>query len=219
MTCQDYSEKLLDWIEGELTPAEAAAVEKHVASCPDCAHEVAEYRQVLKTVVEPSYVPEEQYFDGLFERVRERIAREAPPATWVDRLRQLVFASGSWRRPAFAALTLSLLLFGVLVGTGTLQGLIGDKQEVNVAGVEKVKINQHHPDVEPRIVSDISRLSPDEIDLLRGRIVESLLPEGAAFTGFEPNPVVSSPTFGDLSDREAARLAELVSQQAPQWSF
>jgi hypothetical protein len=117
----------------------------------------------------------------------------------------------------FAAVALSLLVVGVLAGAGSLPVWLGGHQ-VHVAGVERVKTLGNLPNLQPQLVSEIGRLSPEEIDALRGQIVERLLPEGASLTSFEPNPVVSSPTFHDLTDREAIHLAEML-QQAPQWSF
>lgn len=219
MTCQESFDKILDWIEGELSPAEADAVEKHVAECAECAREAAALRHVIKSVVEPAFVPEEQYFDNFYNSVRDRIAREMPPETWLDRLKSLVFGAGGWRRPVFAAVALSLLVVGVLAGTGTLQQWLGGEPQVNVAGVGRIKAITNTQDVQPQIASEIGRLNPEEIETLRGQIVERLMPEGASLTGFEPNPVVASPTYSDLSDHEAVHLVDMVQQQAPSWSF
>src|SRR5438093_1963703 len=36
MACTDYEERLLDYVDGTLPPAERHAVETHLIACPDC---------------------------------------------------------------------------------------------------------------------------------------------------------------------------------------
>ena len=47
MTCEEVNARLLDFIEGELTPPETAAIRAHLAGCPACASKYRETGQLI----------------------------------------------------------------------------------------------------------------------------------------------------------------------------
>ena len=46
MTCRDFADFLLDYVEGEL-PAGRAGVRRHMAVCPDCVHYLRHYTETV----------------------------------------------------------------------------------------------------------------------------------------------------------------------------
>ena len=47
MTCEEVNARLLDFIEGELTPPETEAIRAHLAGCPACASKCRETGQLI----------------------------------------------------------------------------------------------------------------------------------------------------------------------------
>jgi len=92
MTSHPATDKLQSWLDGELDAAEAAELERHVATCAECAADVATYRQIwseLQTL--PLLDPRPE----LFERILDQVLPQRLPR-WV---RVLGWAYGG----AFAA--------------------------------------------------------------------------------------------------------------------
>ncbi len=76
--CPDF-ELLQDYLDGEVVPEQAQAIEAHLAGCADCARELASYRLVFERLESlPLFDPSPQ----LVERVLAQ-AMPAHPARWV----------------------------------------------------------------------------------------------------------------------------------------
>lgn len=67
-SCEEMERRTDDYLDGELPPAEARAVTRHLASCPECAARVA-----FETL--------------LFGEIRRRLGRTAAPSRLVWRTR------------------------------------------------------------------------------------------------------------------------------------
>lgn len=48
IVCRDGVERLMDYLEGVVSPADRAVLEGHVAGCPRCTAFVASYREALR---------------------------------------------------------------------------------------------------------------------------------------------------------------------------
>jgi anti-sigma factor RsiW len=48
MTCREFVEFLMDYLEGTLPAASRATFERHVADCPDCKAYLATYRETVR---------------------------------------------------------------------------------------------------------------------------------------------------------------------------
>jgi hypothetical protein len=92
MTCHEARELLSAAVDEALTPAERAAVDAHLAGCPDCRRELARLRATvgLLQAVEPARAPV-----GFVDRV----LAAARPSPWHVRLRRRLLAPGALRRP------------------------------------------------------------------------------------------------------------------------
>jgi anti-sigma factor RsiW len=67
----DVQTKLVAWLDGELSPDEAARVQRHVEECRDCAGRIAAYETVSKTLA--------GYCEAVaFENTRSRVRRWVP---------------------------------------------------------------------------------------------------------------------------------------------
>ncbi len=80
-------ERLSAYLDGELAPAEMAAVAAHVSACPDCAARLAELGMVDEEAAALPAAAPGGYFDALPARVRARLepraaARRLPAWTW-----------------------------------------------------------------------------------------------------------------------------------------
>lgn len=67
-TCSNVHSSLSVYLDGELAPSQAAAVEAHVASCPSCQHALAFQSQLRSTVATKA-------LDPMPDGVRDRITR------------------------------------------------------------------------------------------------------------------------------------------------
>ncbi len=131
---------LLAYLDGELNAAEAARVEAHLATCPDCAAELAELRFVrdgLEATIPPALAGV-SLSPTAADRVRERLQRarqrEQGPLweTWwwlVDLGRRL---SRQWVVAAYAALALLVIGFGLSAHQSSRVAETGDEQETLV---------------------------------------------------------------------------------------
>jgi anti-sigma factor RsiW len=83
--CQDMRTQLSAYVDGELTPAQRAEVDAHLASCPDCQQEVAELKTLAAGL---AALPQLRPAPRFLADVRRKIARgENPePLTWQDHL-------------------------------------------------------------------------------------------------------------------------------------
>lgn len=71
--CQQLVEMVTDYLQGNLDPADRAAVEEHLAACGHCTGYVEQVRRMLELTAapEPEPVPAE-LLDALTARFRER---------------------------------------------------------------------------------------------------------------------------------------------------
>lgn len=90
MRCDDFKERVHDWLDGRLPAAEAARLRDHAAACPRCAAIERDYRlltEALGDLPAPEPPP----------RLTERLVRGAAPAR-----------SRGWRAAAVATVVLAI---------------------------------------------------------------------------------------------------------------
>lgn len=73
MKCSQYQEKFCDYYDGTLTAEEAAELEKHLESCPECAAEAKMVKQMLESL---HTLPEAALPEGYHEELMGKIAKE-----------------------------------------------------------------------------------------------------------------------------------------------
>ncbi len=81
MNCERVRARLSALVDGELPPAEAAAVREHLAACPTCRAEEAELRRLREEVARhlaPPAVDEEEWG----EMARTVVSRQARRLGW-----------------------------------------------------------------------------------------------------------------------------------------
>ncbi len=57
VVCQQLVEMVTDYLEGDLNPADRAAVEQHLALCGDCTGYVEQVRRMLELTAAPEPEP------------------------------------------------------------------------------------------------------------------------------------------------------------------
>ena len=74
MTCHNYKNLMMGYLDNELEPEQKKAFEEHLASCPECKSELEEFKRLKQITDEVSLVePEdkiwEQYWSGIYNRI------------------------------------------------------------------------------------------------------------------------------------------------------
>lgn len=117
-------ESLSAYVDGELPPDEAAAIEAHLASCTECAREVMQIRSLGGMMREIGPIRPEP---KLAERVNRRLAR---PVGWilfvVGALFWATLAIRDWFREDFTLERLAVT--AIVIGLGMLAVSVGYEQ-------------------------------------------------------------------------------------------
>lgn len=78
MTCQNYKNLMMGYLDNELEEEQKKAFEQHLASCPECAAELEEFRQLKQitdevTLVEPEDRIWQQYWANIYNRIERGV--------------------------------------------------------------------------------------------------------------------------------------------------
>jgi len=78
MTCHDYKDLLMGYLDNELSDEQRNRFEEHLAGCPECAGELKEFRKLKAitdevTLVEPEDRIWQDYWTGIYNRIERSI--------------------------------------------------------------------------------------------------------------------------------------------------
>ncbi len=78
MTCQEYKDLMMAYLDNELDAQQRRVFEEHLASCPDCTKEMAEFRRLKQMTDDVEFVePEDRlwqrYWGGVYNRIERGI--------------------------------------------------------------------------------------------------------------------------------------------------
>jgi predicted anti-sigma-YlaC factor YlaD len=78
MTCQEYRDLMMAYLDNELDERQKGVFEQHLASCRDCAREMEEFKRLKQmtdnvTFVEPEDRLWQRYWGGVYNRIERRI--------------------------------------------------------------------------------------------------------------------------------------------------
>ena len=78
MTCQDYKDSMMAYLDNELNDEQLRAFEAHLASCPKCTQELEEFKKLKHItdgveLVEPEDRLWQQYWGGVYNRIERGI--------------------------------------------------------------------------------------------------------------------------------------------------
>ena len=107
MTTDAFTDRLSDYIDNEIAPADRAAIDAHLATCAECVAVVQELRSVAERAASLADVPPRR---DLWPGVAARLSPPArPSAIWL--FRRLVSARRfSFTLPQLAAASLAIML-------------------------------------------------------------------------------------------------------------
>lgn len=104
MTCEAFDERLADYLEGEIAPADRRTVEAHLASCLRCAALVRDIDGLrAEASALPELAPSRDLWDAIAERIEAPVVPLVPPARVsvvarrrrpMDRMRLAAVAAG-----------------------------------------------------------------------------------------------------------------------------
>jgi predicted anti-sigma-YlaC factor YlaD len=74
MTCQDYKDLMMAYLDNELDDEQRRAFEQHLSSCSVCANELQEFQRLKQLtdnvkLIEPEDRIWQQYWSGLYNRI------------------------------------------------------------------------------------------------------------------------------------------------------
>ena len=78
MTCHDYKDLMMGYLDNELSDEQRNRFEEHLAGCPECAGELKEFRKLKAitdevTLVEPEDRIWQDYWSGVYNRIERNI--------------------------------------------------------------------------------------------------------------------------------------------------
>ena len=73
MTCQEYKDLMMGYLDDELDDAQKKTLQEHIQECKDCAAELEQFRKLKQVtdsvkLAEPEDVIWEQYWSGVYNR-------------------------------------------------------------------------------------------------------------------------------------------------------
>jgi len=78
MTCHDYKNLMMGYLDNELELEQKKAFEEHLASCPECKSELEEFKRLKQITDEVSLVePEDKIWEQYWSSIYNRIERGA----------------------------------------------------------------------------------------------------------------------------------------------
>ena len=78
MTCQDHKDLMMAYLDDELNDEQKRAFEEHLASCPDCAKDTAEFKRLKEMTDCVAFVePEDRVWNEYWSHVYNRLERGA----------------------------------------------------------------------------------------------------------------------------------------------
>jgi len=78
MTCHDYKDLMMGYLDNELSDQQRRQFEEHLAGCPECAGELEQFKRLKAitdevTLVEPEDRIWQEYWDGIYNRIERGI--------------------------------------------------------------------------------------------------------------------------------------------------
>jgi len=78
MTCHDYKDLMMGYLDNELSDEQKRQFEEHLAGCSECKDELAEFRKLKSitdevTLVEPEDRLWQDYWSGIYNRIERSV--------------------------------------------------------------------------------------------------------------------------------------------------
>ena len=78
MTCHDYKDLMMGYLDNELSDEQRRQFEEHLAGCSECKDELEEFRKLKAitdevTLVEPEDRIWQDYWDGIYNRIERSV--------------------------------------------------------------------------------------------------------------------------------------------------
>ena len=79
MTCHDYKDLMMGYLDNELSDEHKRQFEEHLAGCPECVGELEDFRKLKAitnevTLAEPEDRIWQQYWDSVYNRIERGLA-------------------------------------------------------------------------------------------------------------------------------------------------
>ncbi|HML94610.1 MAG TPA: zf-HC2 domain-containing protein [Thermodesulfobacteriota bacterium] len=214
MNCDKCSELLIEYMDGELSPEEAALVRSHVEACPECLREYEDYAEIRRTASEHAHAPElsPETVSALVRTAKDSVSRDRKPF-WKR------FAFSPFLVPALSsAIALSVWFYYGSTGTHTPTIDTASRNVLAERVEEPMSAGSGADDMKPAAQAPKRErsLTPDKE--LRARSygeADAMTERKAAAPATPPAPMAAR---GDAAPAESARMStpeEIRKMEAP----
>ncbi len=107
MTTDSFTDRLSEYLDGELTPAERADVDRHLTQCAECRSTLEDLRGVVS---EAALLRDARPTRDLWSGIAARIAPDGPPRARVSPFRRAITSRLSFTLPQLAAAGIALMV-------------------------------------------------------------------------------------------------------------
>jgi hypothetical protein len=208
-----WTDRLSEYLDDELTPAERAAMESHLAACPDCAAALEDLREV---VARASTLPARPPAADLWPAVAARVAATPRPAT-VAQFRAAVSRRFSFSVPQLAAAGIALMVMsggGVWVlqhgGRATTMPPVAATNEPVVAAslTEDVRYDEAIADLQQALQAGRGDLDPATIKVLEANLaaIDKAIDQSRQALAADPANLYLNNHLADARQRKLALL-------------
>lgn len=210
-TTDPFADRLSDYVDGELAPAERASLESHLAACADCRATLPELRDVVAAASSLRPVPPSE---DLWPDVAARIA-STPRRGTVAAFRRILSARRfSFTLPQIAAAGLALMvLSGSLVWMARSGDPRADFDPVSAFDVTPANFADSHfdeavADLERTIAAGRSSLNPETIRVLEANLatIDRAIEQSRSALAADPANVYLTLHLAQAKQRKLALL-------------
>jgi len=215
MTCQDWRDKLTDYLEGALPPQEMRQLEAHLGECPACAEDLAGFRAVVAAArgLERVAPPE-----GLLAQIGAALDAADEQQGVASAGREVGHRRWSWQTVGALAVAACLLMGFVAVFQHGLVSRSLKRTEDASFATEQARVPEMAAE---RPIPEASMGGPRPSEAMQEPADEYLMAEGAVGAEREAEPARATtpgpqpPPFGDAAG--AARAPRDKSARRAKW--
>jgi anti-sigma factor RsiW len=204
MMTDTIADRLSDYLDGELSPAERASVDAHLMQCAACRATLDELRQVIARA---GTLPDSAPDRDLWPDVAARIGA-APPAR-VSIFRRMVTSRLSFTLPQLAAASLALMvLSGGLVWMAKSGDPRADFQPISAAAHRPDRADEAVAGLEKTFQSQRTNLDPETVRVLEENlaVIDQAIDDCRRALADDPANTYVSRHLADLRQQKLALL-------------
>lgn len=201
MKCSQCQEKFWDYYDGTLSKEEAAELEKHLESCPECAAEAKMVKQMLESL---HTLPEAALPEGYHEELMGKIAKESLAKVSVASINQTEKQETGTVVPFPQKRRKNWKNFGLVAAAVVLVAAAG-----GIQGIQQLRAPQEAIIQEARNTPDVSGYETEETmtadnnmaDTTTETLQDAVVEETTGAVSTEPKQTTVQPKISKTTDK------------------